>query len=61
MQPNTHSQNKAAIRSYGLFASAVAGSLRNLLDLDPDFRFNCEQPNLLMLPDAFINAGSDAK
>jgi hypothetical protein len=27
----------------------------------PDFRFNCDRPNLLMLFDAFIHAGSDAR
>jgi len=28
---------------------------------NPDFRFNCDRPNLLMLSDAFIHAGSDAR
>jgi hypothetical protein len=29
--------------------------------INPDFRFNCDGPNLLMLSDAFIHAGSDAR
>ena len=29
--------------------------------LNPDFRFSCDRPNLLMLSDAFIHEGSDAR
>jgi len=31
------------------------------LEVIPDFRFSCARPNLLMLSEAFIDAGSDTR